>query len=564
MGREEVIMEFEGKTREELRETLDQLLGRVAELESSQLELQRTEQALMSRKRVSDRLLSTAQSLTESLDVREVLNRIACGAREILNCYGIAIYLLEDDDETLTPVVSIEPPIEEMVLAAPLKVKGSFTGQAIIARRALVFNDAASDPSGYYIPGTPVQEEERVIVAPFIDSDIVLGAMCLQRTGEMFGDEDLVLAETFAAYAATALKNARVHDELQREVEERKRGEAALRESEEKYRTLVEQSLQGLVIAVGPDDPRWSFVNPAMGEMLGYDVDELMALEPGELARLVHKEDWDMFLSRFRDRLAGKPAPPRYEVRFLGKDGSVRWLEISAIRITYEGRHAVQATFVDITDSKSMQQQLRTSAQEWRSTFDAISDYVFLLGLDGKVLRCNKAMRDHLGRPFDMIIGQPCYELIHEELEPIEHCPMSRMQSSHQRETLVIQKEKRWFHILSDPVLDDRGDLIAAVHILSDVTERIQADQEREELIEELQDALSKVKTLSGLLPMCARCKKIRDDQGYWNQLEEYIHKHADVEFTHGICPECGKELYGELWDRATSQGSSSEETKEE
>jgi hypothetical protein len=66
----------------------------------------------------------------------------------------------------------------------------------------------------------------------------------------------------------------------------------------------------------------------------------------------------------------------------------------------------------------------------------------------------------------------------------------------------------------------------------------------REKVIGELQRALREVKMLSGLLPICASCKKIRDDSGYWNQLEEYFRLHSDVEFSHGICPDCVKKLY--------------------
>jgi YesN/AraC family two-component response regulator len=73
-------------------------------------------------------------------------------------------------------------------------------------------------------------------------------------------------------------------------------------------------------------------------------------------------------------------------------------------------------------------------------------------------------------------------------------------------------------------------------------------NQARERLILELQDALDRVKTLSGLLPICASCKKIRDDEGYWNQLEAYIQEHSDVVFSHGLCPECAKKLYPEIF----------------
>ena len=68
-----------------------------------------------------------------------------------------------------------------------------------------------------------------------------------------------------------------------------------------------------------------------------------------------------------------------------------------------------------------------------------------------------------------------------------------------------------------------------------------------ESLVAELQQALSQVKTLSGLLPICAHCKKIRDDQGYWSQIEEYIRDHSEATFSHGICPECMKKLYPEF-----------------
>ncbi len=90
-----------------------------------------------------------------------------------------------------------------------------------------------------------------------------------------------------------------------------------------------------------------------------------------------------------------------------------------------------------------------------------------------------------------------------------------------------------------------------------DITERKQAEQalqeaseEREKLIRDLQFALDHVKTLEGLIPICAHCKKMRDDKGYWNQVEEYISGHTDATFTHGICPDCARKLYDELYEQ--------------
>jgi hypothetical protein len=76
------------------------------------------------------------------------------------------------------------------------------------------------------------------------------------------------------------------------------------------------------------------------------------------------------------------------------------------------------------------------------------------------------------------------------------------------------------------------------------------AEEAKGKLIMELQDALTKVKKLSGLLPICASCKKIRDDKGYWNQIETYIGEHSEAEFSHGICPECMKKLYPEVYGK--------------
>ena len=143
-----------------------------------------------------------------------------------------------------------------------------------------------------------------------------------------------------------------------RDITDRKRMEEAVRESEAKYRTLVDQSLQGIVIAHGPSPPHLVFANPTMAKILGYTPDELTSLSPKETEGLVHPEDRAVFFGRFMDRLQGKPAPPRYEVRGIRKDGEVRWLEISSSRIEYQGQPAVQAAFVDITERKRMQDQV--------------------------------------------------------------------------------------------------------------------------------------------------------------------------------------------------------------
>ena len=90
--------------------------------------------------------------------------------------------------------------------------------------------------------------------------------------------------------------------------------------------------------------------------------------------------------------------------------------------------------------------------------------------------------------------------------------------------------------------------ILSALNVVKEkrrIIERKRTEDEREELIGKLQEALATVRTLSGLLPICSSCKKIRDDQGHWNQLETYILEHSEAEFTHGFCPDCLKSLYG-------------------
>lgn len=95
----------------------------------------------------------------------------------------------------------------------------------------------------------------------------------------------------------------------------------------------------------------------------------------------------------------------------------------------------------------------------------------------------------------------------------------------------------------------DRTKALEAVNaqLHAEILERRRTEKEREELIAGLTQALEDIKTLSGLLPICAACKKIRDDKGYWNQIEVYIRQHSDAEFSHGICPECMDRLYPEV-----------------
>jgi PAS domain S-box-containing protein len=146
-----------------------------------------------------------------------------------------------------------------------------------------------------------------------------------------------------------------------RDITARKRMEEALRESEEKFRNMVESSLQGIVIM---QDERLVYANDALASIIGYDIEELMALPQERVRELVHPADRDMIWRRMADRLAGKKVPSRYEIRVIGKDGSIRWLELVSSVIEFKRRPAVQVAIVDISEQKQAEERIKATLNE--------------------------------------------------------------------------------------------------------------------------------------------------------------------------------------------------------
>lgn len=108
------------------------------------------------------------------------------------------------------------------------------------------------------------------------------------------------------------------------------------------------------------------------------------------------------------------------------------------------------------------------------------------------------------------------------------------------------------------PIFDENGRVSEIEGIVQDITELKRVEAERERVIQKLEKALVEIRSLRGILPLCSFCKKIRDDKGYWEQVDVYIRKHSEADISHGICPECMKEHYPEQY--AAMQRSHKEE----
>jgi len=165
------------------------------------------------------------------------------------------------------------------------------------------------------------------------------------------------------------------------------------------------------------------------------------------------------------------------------------------------------------------------------------------------IVGVNAAAGKMFGAPREAILGSVC----HEYICPAEkgQCPITDLgQDLDNAERELLTSDGRRIPILKTVV---SVTLAGREHLLEsflDITERKRAEEERERLIGQLQDALAEVKTLSGLLPLCSSCKRIRDDKGYWQQIEAYIRDHSEAEFSHSVCPECAKKLYPEVFDK--------------
>jgi PAS domain S-box-containing protein len=194
-------------------------------------------------------------------------------------------------------------------------------------------------------------------------------------------------------------------------------------------------------------------------------------------------------------------------------------------------------------------ERLRKKVEILEIVLGASSDPIFSILEDGTYRYVNLAFSSHFDRSPEELIGRRIYDIFPAEEADRRMVVVRRAFAT--GETIVFdvrvpmaRENDRFFITSVKPITDSAGKVASVVCISKDITERKRAEEDREKLIQDLKSALAEVRALSGLLPICADCKRIRDDNGSWTQIERYIRDHSEAEFSHGLCPDCAERLY--------------------
>lgn len=244
--------------------------------------------------------------------------------------------------------------------------------------------------------------------------------------------------------------------------------------TEEWLRRMFEQSTLGMAIS----DKTFHFIaaNPAFCTMLGYTEAELSKLT---FKDITHPDNLAQDTESIQKLTRGEIQSYKSEKRYVTKSGAV---VAGAVTVTAlhdaSGKHVHSLVVLeDITQRKLLEEAVSRSAHEWQKTFDANLDAIWLLDKDQQIIRCNKMSEQIFNRTYDEIIGKHCWEIVHGTGQPIPECPLLRVKRSLSRESMELQIGRRWFAVYVDPILDENGSISGYVHIVSDITERKQAEE---------------------------------------------------------------------------------------
>jgi two-component system, sensor histidine kinase and response regulator len=333
------------------------------------------------------------------------------------------------------------------------------------------------------------------------------------------------------------------YDGFMMDITGRKRADDLLQESKEKYQSLVENisdviyeiDNQGVVV----------YISPVVRDIMEYDQSDLVGKN---FIEFVHEDDRRNLIERFFELREGIEYPSEY--RLISKSGNIRWVRTRTNPIMLDGSFkGARGTIIDITDRKLAEKALGESEERFRTIFENSSSAMAIVERDTTISMVNREYckiglfeeKDIIGKSWTTQIPPGDRERLKEYNRQRLIDPKS---VPDHYEFTFYRKDGKIRHSLMSIAMIPTSQKIVCSFV--DITERKQMEEALEEERRRLQQALDEVRTLRGIVPICANCKKIRDDQGFWNQVEVYVRDHTEAEFSHGICPDCLDRLYPE------------------
>ncbi len=384
-----------------------------------------------------------------------------------------------------------------------------------------------------------MQDIKSVVVVPMVSSNLLVGFL---------GFDSVKFKRTWTNDEVSLL---RIAGTIFADVIEKNKSEEKLLRNEQ-HQKLVLNSLPMVFYAGRASaDLATTWISNQVEKMTGFAPKEFTENTTFWQTRL-HPDDRERVLLDY-----GKVLKTNYittEYRWHCADGSYRWFTDHLV-LTRDEQGIPKETvgiWIDITERKQMEMTLQRIEEQYRTLVNTLNDSAILANNDDVILFVNNSLCQMLGYQEEELVGKVGLQILVDEnyREIIKEKNRLRTNGIADRyEIQVLKKsgEPIWVYVSGAPMKDREGHIYGSVAILSDMSERKQSEEEREKLFLELRDALANVKTLSGLVPICASCKKIRDDKGYWEQVESYIMKHSDAVFSHGFCPECAKKYMDDL-----------------
>jgi PAS domain S-box-containing protein len=297
--------------------------------------------------------------------------------------------------------------------------------------------------------------------------------------------------------------------------------------------------------------------NLVCATMLGV---ERRSLTNKPFSQFIAMDDQDIFYFH-RRKLFESKIKQVCELRLSRNDGTEFYaqLESKAVKDGQGDYRYIRSSLSDITERKLAEMELITTKKEMEAILRTVPDIIYRLDSAGLITFISDSVAKY-GYPPEELLGTNVMEIVYpKDKEKTLHRIKEKRtgeRSTKSFETRLLTKNQTpvSFEVflisaegLYSPQKTGKDIFLGTQGIAKDITERKEVEEEREKLILKLQVALDNIKILKGLLPICANCKKIRDDKGYWNQIEIYIREHSDAEFSHGICPGCAQNLYPDL-----------------